>query len=192
MRQARAGKDRQLLTTNQDVETIHRRQSGLYELTRVGARGRVNRRAVDVAPQMGKQGREIVARPADAIEDATENVGAQRHFERAVEEAHPSSFEIEIVGALEHLNQHQFVGCANDLSVAPAAAVVANDHTIPQRHAGHSAHVQQPAMRGRRQPKFLLAHVVDFPCCAYSARRRLNSLSARTEKLRSSSIWLFV
>ena len=49
VRQARAGKNRQLLPTHQDVETIHRRQPGLYEFARVGARGRVDWRAVDVA-----------------------------------------------------------------------------------------------------------------------------------------------
>ena len=141
---------------------------------------------------MGKQRREIVARLADAVKDATENVRAQRYFERPVEEAHPRSFQIEIVCALQHLDQHQFVGCADDLSVTPAPAVVANDHTIAQRHAGYAAHVQKAAMRSRRQPIFLVAHAVDFPCCAYSSRSRLNSLSARTEKVRSSSIWSFV
>ena len=85
---------------------------------------------------VGEQRREIVARLAQAIEGAAQEVGAQRYFERLVEEAHPSAFQIEIVGSLQHLDQHQFLGRADDLSVAQTSPVVANrrrDRPTPRR-----------------------------------------------------------
>jgi predicted transcriptional regulator len=66
--------------------------------------------------------------------------------------------EVEVVGALEHLDQHQFVRGADHLAVAAAPAMVAHHHAVAERDAGYAAHEQQAAACRRGQPVFLAAH----------------------------------
>ena len=88
VREAGAGEDRELLAADQGVEPVDGRDAGLDDVARVVARGRVERRAVDVEARLGHRRRQPVARPTEAVEHAPEHLARDAQVQRLAAEAH--------------------------------------------------------------------------------------------------------
>ena len=145
VRQTRAREDRQLLAAHQAVQPVDGGDAGLDELARIGACGRVDGRSADRATDVGEHRRATVARLAEPVELASEDLRGECDLDRFVEEAHPGVFQIQIVGAFEHQDQDLVVGAADDLAVAGIARVVLDLHPVAKGDSGGVFDDQQAA-----------------------------------------------
>ena len=78
VRQAVAGKDRQLLAAHQRVHAVNRGHTGLDELARIAPRKWIDRQAVHVAAVGGQRGRAAIGRPAESVKHAAQHLPRNR------------------------------------------------------------------------------------------------------------------
>ncbi len=105
MGQARAGKDRQFLATDQGVQPVNGGDPCLDKLRRVVPGIRVHRGAVNIQPPLGDDGRGAVLGPSQTVKDPAQNLRGNAQLNTFPEEAHFAFVEIQAGGALKELHQ---------------------------------------------------------------------------------------
>ena len=126
VRQAARGEERQLLAAHQAVQQVDGRDAGLDEVARQCPPRRVDREPFDAHAGARRNGRAAVDRPADAVEDASEQVGPDAEQQRLGPQPHARAGEVEARGGLQHLDDHRLFVERRDAAEA-RAAVVADD-----------------------------------------------------------------
>ena len=80
VRQAVAGKNRQLLAAHQRVHAVNRGNARLDEFARIAPRKRIDRQTVHIAAIGGKCGCAAISRPAQAVKNAAQHLPGNREL----------------------------------------------------------------------------------------------------------------
>ncbi len=136
----------------------------------IGAGGRVERRRVDAAAQIGDDGRAVVAGFAETAEDPSEDLRREGDLQGLVEKTHPGVFDIQIVGTLEDLHQHLPLGAADHLAIADSAGAVADQHPVAEGDVGGIRQRKQAAPGLGDGAVLGGAHQPGSSCRVYSER----------------------
>ena len=105
MRQTGGRKDRQLLSSDQGVQTVYRRYTGLDKFGWVITCSRIHRQAVDIQIFFGDQRRAAVLRTTHPVEHAAEHIRRYRQLRAMSEETHCAFLEVDAGGAFKQLYQ---------------------------------------------------------------------------------------
>ena len=104
MGKSRCGEDGQLLSTDQGVQAVDGRYTGLNELRRIGTGGRVDGCTVDVETFFRNDVRAAVDGLSKSVKYTAEHVLGDSEFHLASCEADPGIGEVDTGGALEQLD----------------------------------------------------------------------------------------
>src|SRR5881296_1269734 len=120
VRQARAGEQRKLLTADQGVQPVDRRDARLDELGGMFAGVRVDRGPLDLHALLREDRRTSIRRLARSGQDAAEHLPRHAQLDRLPQELHARR-AVDSGGALEDLNDDDIRRRIEDLSPLPAA-----------------------------------------------------------------------
>src|SRR2546428_4019450 len=130
VRQARAGEQRELLTADQGVQPVDRRDAGLDELGGMFAGIRVDRGPLDLHALLREDRRTSIRRFARPGEDAAEHLPRHAQIDRLPQELHARR-TVDSGRALEDLNDDDIRGRIEDLSpLAPAVRELDLDQLV--------------------------------------------------------------
>jgi hypothetical protein len=130
--QAVAREDRQLLSSDEGVHPVDGRYPGLEEVPRVDAGRGIYRGAVHVAPVRRDDLRIAVGGPAQAVEDAAEEVSPDAKLEGAAEELEPRLVEREPGVGGEELHGDLLVGAVHDPARPPRPVPAVDRHELAE------------------------------------------------------------
>src|SRR2546427_5375913 len=156
VRQARAGEQRKLLTADQGVQPVDRRDAGLDELGGMFAGVRVDRGPLDLHALLREDRRTSIRRFARPCQDAAEHLPRHAQLDRLPQELH-ARCAVDSGGALEDLNDDDVRRRVEDLS-PPAPAVRELD--LDQLVVAHRLRLLDEDQRSRdlRDRAVLLGH----------------------------------
>ncbi len=128
VRQAVAGKYRQLLAANQGVHAVDDRYPRLDKIAWILARRRIYRQAVYVQLDITLRRRAAVYRLAETIKNPPQHRARHAEFERSADKTHPGLRKRHPAGSLENLNHHRTGrGFQNDTQTDMPLAIHAFD-----------------------------------------------------------------
>ena len=122
MRKTRCGEDRQLLTTDQRVQTVDRGDTGLDELSRERTGCRVHRSTVDVKAFVRNDLGTAVDGTTQTVEDSAKHVLRHAQFHLTSGKADLGLFQVDTGGAFEQLDDS--VGAVDFQNTAAAGLAV--------------------------------------------------------------------
>ena len=104
MRQTGAGENRQLLTTDQGIQTVDGRDAGLDKLVGIVPGSRVHGQAVDIPMGLSQDGRAVIDGFTHAGEDAAQHIAGHGQIQRTAQEANLRLAQVDTGGGLEELD----------------------------------------------------------------------------------------
>ena len=120
MREAGAGKERQLLAAHEGVEAVDRRDAGLDELRGMFAGVRIDGGPLNLHAFLGDDRRPAVRGFPRSREDAAEHLAGHAELDRLSEELHARR-AVDPCGPFEDLDNDDARGRIKDLASLPAA-----------------------------------------------------------------------
>ena len=105
MRQAGAGEDGQLLSTDQGVQAVNGRNTGLDKLGRIVAGHGVERKAVDIHSLVGNDGGAIVNGVAHSGENAAQHVLGDGQVKASSQETDFGRAQVQARSSVKELNE---------------------------------------------------------------------------------------
>ena len=150
MRQAVAGKDRQLLAAHQRVHAVDGGHTGLNEFTRITPGKRIDRLAIHIAPVGGQRGRTAIGRPAESIKNAAQHLPRNRQAKTFAEKTDAQSLIGQPGGSFQNLHHRLGFRNVEDAPEARSSAGINNFHRLVKADIADAIDHDQRPFNARR------------------------------------------
>ena len=105
MRKTGCGEDRKLLSTNQCIQSVDRRYTGLDKLLRITSGCRVHRKSVDISSLFRKDLRAIIDRSAQTVKNTAQHVAGYAKLHASSQKTYLTVGKVDTCGTLKQLHQ---------------------------------------------------------------------------------------